>query len=217
MMKKVSTAQGIVKQGSGPISNLEEIMRSFDPDTRLTIIQSLIPLGLAAVCDALQEEVQALCGARYALKGKQLAQPALGPSAKLGVSGRSENGGPGSPGARHADAKQSGVLHLSAVPATCQLDEGLEETLTLHGLGMAPFLRQSFRTTNCIESINSQVACLTRNVRRWTTASQRHRWLATCLMDIEPRLRAVKGYRYSPMLTGVIQRELAIVPEIMTA
>ena len=34
-------------------------MRSFDPDTRLTMIQSLIPLGLAAVCDALQEEVQA--------------------------------------------------------------------------------------------------------------------------------------------------------------
>ena len=101
--------------------------------------------------------------------------------------------------------------------AANSLDEGLEETLTLHRLGMMPLLRDSFRTTNCIESINSQVALRTRNVKRWTTASQRHRWLAAALMDIEPRLRAVKGYRYLPMLRAAIQRELKIVPEVMTA
>ena len=35
------------------------------------------------------------------------------------------------------------------------LEEGLEETLTLHRLGMMPTLSQSFRTTNCIENVNS--------------------------------------------------------------
>ena len=68
MVKKVPATRRIVKQGSGPSSNLEAFMGSCDPDTRLTMIQSLIPLGLAAVCDMLQEDVEALCGARYARK-----------------------------------------------------------------------------------------------------------------------------------------------------
>jgi len=61
------------------------------------------------------------------------------------------------------------------------------------------------------------VAHLTRNVKRWTTAKQRHRWLAACLMDMEPRLRRVKGHVYLPMLRAALQRELKIVPEGMTA
>jgi transposase-like protein len=93
----------------------------------------------------------------------------------------------------------------------------MEETLTLHRLGMMPYLKQSFRTTNCIESINSQVADRTRNVKRWTTADQRHRWLAGALLDIEPRLRTVKGFRYLPMLRQALQRELKLVQEVMTA
>ena len=103
------------------------------------------------------------------------------------------------------------------VSAARSLDEGLEETLTLHRLGMMPYLKQSFRTTNCIESLNSQVADRTRNVKRWTTANQRHRWLAAALMDIEPHLRTVKGFRYLPMLRQAIQQELKLVQEVMTA
>ncbi len=103
------------------------------------------------------------------------------------------------------------------VSAARSLDEGLEETLTLHRIGMMPSLKQSFRTTNCIESINSQVADRTRNVKRWTTASQRHRWLAAALMDIEPRLRTVKGYRYLHILRQAVQRDLKLVQEVMTA
>ena len=62
--------------------------------------------------------------------------------------------------------------------AVGSLEEGLDETLTLHRLGMMPFPKQSFRTTNCIEALNSMTANLTRNVKRWTNSSQRHRWLA---------------------------------------
>ena len=71
-----------------------------------------------------------------------------------------------------------------------------------------PQLKQSFRTTNCIESLNSMVAQLTRNVKRWTNSNQRSRWLATALLDIEPRLRRVKGYRSLPKLRRALQKDL---------
>ena len=46
-------------------------------------------------------------------------------------------------------------LKLMNQSAVTSLEEGLEETLTLHRLGMLPFLKRSFRTTNCIEALNS--------------------------------------------------------------
>lgn len=106
------------------------------------------------------------------------------------------------------------TLNPSAVRS---LEEGLEDTLTGHRLGLMPYLNESFRTTNCIESLNSQVADLTRNVTRWTTANQRHRWLAAALLEIAPRLRKVKGFRYLPMLRQAIQRELNLVQQVRSA
>ena len=47
-------------------------------------------------------------------------------------------------------------------------------------------------------------------VDRWKNSSQRHRWLATALVDIEPRLRQVMGYRHLPKLREALQRELKI-------
>ena len=80
-------------------------------------------------------------------------------------------------------------LKLMNQSALKSLEEGLEETLTLHRLGLMPMLKDSFRTTNCIENVNSLLGQLTRNVRHWTNSSQRHRWAATALLDIEDRLR----------------------------
>jgi len=78
------------------------------------------------------------------------------------------------------------TLELMNQSALASLEEGLEETLTLHRLGLMPMLNKSFRTTNCIENVNSLLQQLTHNVRRWTNSSQRHRWVATALLDIEP-------------------------------
>ena len=58
----------------------------------------------------------------------------------------------------------------------------------LHRLGLMRLLKRSFRTTNCIENVNSLTADLTRKVKRWTNSPQRQRWLAAALLDIEPRL-----------------------------
>ncbi len=107
-------------------------------------------------------------------------------------------------------------LELMNQSALHSLEEGLEETLTLHRLGLIPMLKASFRTTNCIENVNSLLGQLTHNVRRWTNSSQRHRWVATALLDIEPRLRRVKGYRHLPMLRQAIQTELGIKQLAMT-
>jgi transposase-like protein len=113
------------------------------------------------------------------------------------------------------DALKPG-LELMNQSALSSLKEGLEETLTLHRLGVMPMLKDSFRTTNCIENVNSLIGQLTNNVRRWTNSSQRHRWVATALLDIEPRLRRVKSYRYLPMLRQAIQADLGITQLAMT-
>ena len=114
------------------------------------------------------------------------------------------------------DALKPG-LELMNQSALHSLEEGLEETLTLHRLGLMPYLKMSFRTTNCIESLNSQVGQLTRNVKVWKTSAQRYRWLATALLDIEPRLRKVKGGHYLPMLRHAIQTELNLQPQALSA
>lgn len=92
------------------------------------------------------------------------------------------------------------ALQLINESAVRSLDEGLEETLTLHRLGLFEQLGVSLKTTNCIESLNSQLEQYTRRVRYWKNSNQRQRWVATALLEIEPSLRRVKGYRFLPLL-----------------
>jgi transposase-like protein len=108
-------------------------------------------------------------------------------------------------------------LALCNQSALASLEEGLEETLTLHRLGLMPYLKMSFRTTNMLESINSQVEQRTGRVKRWTTSAQRARWLAAALLDIEPRLRKVRGVAYLPLLRHALLKELNLLPSIKLA
>jgi len=94
--------------------------------------------------------------------------------------------------------------------AARSLAEGLEETLTLHRLGIFGVLGLSFKTTNCLESVNALVEERCAKVDHWKNSSQRERWLATALVDIEPRLRRVRGYRHMPKLRDALRRELNI-------
>lgn len=87
-------------------------------------------------------------------------------------------------------------LSLINESAVASLDEGLEETLTLHKLKMFEKLGESFKTTNCIESVNKQLGIHTDRVDRWQNSNQRQRWVATSLLEIEPRLRKVKGHKF---------------------
>lgn len=89
--------------------------------------------------------------------------------------------------------------------AVASLDEGFEETLTLHRLGLFVELGTSFKTTNCIENLNSLVGQRTNKIDCWRNSEQKHRWLATALLEIEPRLRKVRGHRRLPSLRAALQ------------
>jgi hypothetical protein len=52
----------------------------------------------------------------------------------------------------------------------------------------------------------------------WRNSNQKQRWVATALLDIEPRLNRINGYRYLPELRLAIQGELGIkVREVIGA
>ena len=79
--------------------------------------------------------------------------------------------------------------------AASSLEEGLEETLTLHRLGLPDELRRNLRTTNCIESAFSQVGYRTGRVKRWRDGVQVQRWSGCALLTAEERWRKISGWR----------------------
>jgi transposase-like protein len=110
--------------------------------------------------------------------------------------------------------KELRVLNQSAASS---LAEGLEETLTVHRLGLFEKLGISFKTTNVIESIQARLGQYTDKVDYWRNSDQKQRWVAAALLDLEPQLRRVKGMKYLPELRLAIQRELGIQKQEKTA
>jgi transposase-like protein len=94
----------------------------------------------------------------------------------------------------HLDLQQ---INLSAANS---LTEGIDETLTIHELGLSVELARSLSTTNCIEGFMSQIAAYTDKVDRWRNSSQIQRWTATSALDIEPRLHRIRGHRFLKVL-----------------
>jgi transposase-like protein len=97
-------------------------------------------------------------------------------------------------------------INLSAAGS---LDEGLEETLMLQRLGMFDKLGKSFKTTNCIENVNKSLGIYTDRVDRWQNSDQRQRWVATALLEIEPRLNCVMGHEHLKELREAMKRFVA--------
>ena len=78
--------------------------------------------------------------------------------------------------------------------AARSLAEGLEETLTLHRLGVPDALRTSLKSTNIIDSSLSRVDDFSRKVKRWRDGDHLQRWTAKALLLAEKKFRKVKGY-----------------------
>lgn len=112
--------------------------------------------------------------------------------------------------AKAALMKLHGELENRNQSAAASLAEGMEETLSLHRLGIYEILGRSFRTTNCIESVNALVEERCAKVDSWKSSHQRQRWLATALLDVEPRLRRVKGHQHLSKLQGALRSALNI-------
>ena len=116
----------------------------------------------------------------------------------------------------YADAKralQRLVRELTTIneSAARRLEEGLEETLTLHRLGVVAELGTSFKTTNLIESVMARVEAKTRRVDRWRTSDQKWRWCAAALLQIEKQFRKVKGCKKLGLLQQALKRKLHLV------
>lgn len=101
-------------------------------------------------------------------------------------------------------------INLSAANS---LEEGLEETLTIHRLGLVESLGRSFTTTNLIENLNSQLAKYVRKVKRWMNPEMKSRWVASALFEIENKMRRINNYDKLHLLRTALKTELKIVQE----
>ena len=91
-------------------------------------------------------------------------------------------------------------LRLLNASAAASLSEGLEETLTLHRLGVFRELGTSFKATNLIESVMARVEARSGRVTRWRTNDQKQRWCAAALLALETQFRRVKGHTQLDLL-----------------
>lgn len=107
--------------------------------------------------------------------------------------------------AEYADAKRAlEQLHRELMDlnpsAARSLEEGLEETLTVHKLRVPDQLRRTLCCTNVIESAFSVVETVCRNVKRWRDGDHIERWVGSGLLVAERQFRKVIGHRQIPSL-----------------
>ena len=80
--------------------------------------------------------------------------------------------------------------------------------------GNVAFLRRHGATPELIEeledleSIHARVESRTAKVDHWKNSEQKQRWLATALLDLEPRLRRIRNYHALPLLREAITRQI---------
>jgi transposase-like protein len=97
--------------------------------------------------------------------------------------------------------------------AAGSLREGLEETLTLHRLGLPEALRKSFQTTNLIESALSVASDVAGRVKRWRAGDMRLRWIAAGLLAAEKQFRRVRGHKLMPKLLAALDAGASEIAE----
>ena len=96
--------------------------------------------------------------------------------------------------------------------AAASLKEGLEETLTVQGLGVTGTLYRTLRTSNPIENLNGLIASYTRNVKRWKDGAMTLRWVASALSDAAGRMRKLRGCADMKILISALDRRTQTEP-----
>jgi putative transposase len=117
----------------------------------------------------------------------------------------------------YADAKRAlerlhhELMHLNPSAAR-SLEEGLEETLTVHKLRVPDQLRRTLSCTNVIESAFSIVETVCRNVKRWREGDHIERWVGSGLLVAEQQFRKIIGYRQIPLLLSAMANAVSQKP-----
>jgi transposase-like protein len=89
--------------------------------------------------------------------------------------------------------------------AAASVREGLEETLTVQGLGLSERLQRSLTTTNAAESLISRTRHVKRNVKRWRGGQMMLRWVAAGVLEAVKGFRRLKGHRDMPTLVAKLR------------
>lgn len=97
--------------------------------------------------------------------------------------------------------------------AAKSLEEGLEETLTIHKLGLIEELGKSLTTTNIIENLNSQLNKYVGRIKRWVNPEMQARWVATALVEVEQKMRRVNNHKKLYLLRIALKSELKLKQE----
>ena len=97
--------------------------------------------------------------------------------------------------------------------AARSLMEGLEETLTLHRMGLFEELGRTFKTTNSIENVNGLLGQYLGKVKHWMHSDQRQRWVGIRqdplgLLEVEQRMRRIDNYDALPKLRTALQNHV---------
>lgn len=119
--------------------------------------------------------------------------------------------------AEYSDAKRAlERLHRELMDinpsAARSLEEGMEETLTVHRLRVPDQLRRTLSSTNVIESAFSIVETVCRNVKRWRDGDQIERWIASGLLVAERQFRKIIGYREIPIFLSSMTNAVSKKP-----
>jgi transposase-like protein len=83
--------------------------------------------------------------------------------------------------------------------------EGLDDTLTVIGLGLSQRLQRSLATTNAAESLISRTRHVKRNVKRWRGGKMMLRWVAAGVLEAVKGFRRLKGHRDMPTLVAKLR------------
>lgn len=98
----------------------------------------------------------------------------------------------------------SNKLRKDNIQAANSLDEGLEETLTLHKFQTTDSLKKTLSTTNLIENLNGSIKRHTHRIKRWKNPNMVLRWVYTGIAEAEKGFRRIRGYKQLEQLIMII-------------
>jgi putative transposase len=113
---------------------------------------------------------------------------------------------------RDAEKARRMLLNLSArldaqhPGAARSLKEGLDETLTVMGLGLPETLERMLSVTNAIENLFGTVRVVSRRVKRWGGGKMILRWSAAGLLEAERGFRKIRGHKGMPSLVAALKK-----------
>lgn len=98
--------------------------------------------------------------------------------------------------------------------AAASLKEGLDEILTVKGMGLPALLEKTLSTTNAIENLNGSIRKVSRRVKRWRSGSMIKRWVATGILEAERGFHRVKGLKGMPILIKALKKNVDRIEQL---